>query len=149
MENELEIYHNQTKLCSHKLIKNGIGIFITDQLHMPTNSNAYREWNSERYLNWAKQKGVNVYKVILRHFESVKIEQQQYKSVHSILKLADRFGNARLESACQFALEHISCPSYKNLKMILINNQAVDVRSIKKSQETKQSKFLRGAKYYE
>ena len=57
--------------------------------------NAYGEWNGTRYLNWAKTKGQYVYEVVYRLFESVNVEQRCYRSVHSILKLADTYTNRK------------------------------------------------------
>ena len=147
-ENELEIYLNQVKLSSFPLEKNKIGVYSTIPEHMPINSNAYGEWNSTRYLNWAKQKGPSVYQVVQAHFDGVKIEQQKYRTVHNILSLASNYDNLRLESACQYALKHFTCPNYKNLKAILVNKQDLTGKQ-EKPKETKQLKFLRGSEYYE
>ena len=147
-EERLEIYHKQAELCSFTLEKGQIGVYSTNPSHMPTNSNAFGEWNSTRYLNWAKQKGPFVYQVVQRQFESVKVEQQKYRTVHSILKLADKYGTNRLENACQYALEHSRCPNYKNIKAILTNKQDINWAEEKKK-KNEESKFLRGAKYYE
>lgn len=146
---QVHIYFEGDILCSHTLIKGHDGTYSTDPTHMPKNSNAHSAWNKDRYLNWAKQKGPYTYQVILKRFESSRIEQQQYKTVHSILKLADKFTNERLETACQLALEHLTCPSYRNIKGILDNNQDMitKVKAIK-LRETK-SRFLRGGSYYE
>ncbi len=119
----LQIFYNGEPICDHGLIQHGELFYTTDPAHMPPLSNAHCEWNKERYLNWAQQKGPYTYQVILKRFNSTSIEQQQYKTVHSIIKLADKFSNERLESACQLALEHVAYPSYKNIKGILENNQ--------------------------
>ena len=42
-----------------------------------------------------------------------------------LLKLSDKYGKTRLENACQLALDHISQPGYKNIKIILKSNQDV------------------------
>lgn len=144
---ELQIYHLGEHLTEHRIIPNANGSYSTDPSHMPKNSNAHSKWNKARYLNWAKQKGPFTYQVILKRFESSSIEQQQYRTVHSILKLADKFSNERLESACQLALEHLSSPSYKNIKGILVNNQ--DIITIKQEEEPIKGRFLRGGAYYE
>ncbi len=47
----IEIYANQQKIADHKRIKDKVGAYSTDNSHMPVNSNAYGEWNSNRYLN--------------------------------------------------------------------------------------------------
>jgi transposase len=146
---QVHIYLEGTLLCSHSLIKHRDGLYSTDPTHMPKDSNAHSEWNKDRYLHWAKQKGPYTYQVILKRFESSRIEQQQYKTVHSILKLADKFTNERLESACQLALEHIAHPSYKNIKGILDNNQDMINKIKDEKPDQKKNRFLRGGSYYE
>ena len=144
---KLAIFYDGEHITTHNLLPNALGSYNTDPAHMPKESNSHSEWNKERYLNWAKQKGPYTYQVVLKRFESSNIEQQQYRSVHSIIKLADKFSNERLEGACQLALEHITNPSYKNIKGILENNQDV-LNNVKKEKPIK-GKFYRGSKYYE
>ena len=112
---------------------------------MPANSNIHSEWSSERYLNWAKNIGPSTHLVIQRHFERVKVEQQKYRMVHSILKLAGKYGNHRLELACQHGLGHLRCPNYKNIKLILDNMQEVNGKDLQKEEKPK---FLRGGNYF-
>ena len=66
----------------------------------------------------------------------------------SILKLNDKYGKTRLEDACQLALEHISKPGYKNIKMILESNQDIKHKEDKKIKCDSSSAFVRGANYY-
>ena len=145
---EVKIYFDCLLLCKHELIKEHMGIYSSNPEHMPPNSNLHGEWNSTRYLNWVKQKGPFTYQVILKRFENGPLEQQQYRTVQNILKLADKFTNERLENACQLALELFHIPSYKNIKTILVNKQ--DLTTKRESTKSKnQSRFLRGAEYYE
>lgn len=53
----LDIYDENTHLCTHLLFKDRIGAYSTDITHLPAQSAQYDEWNSTRYLNWAKKKG--------------------------------------------------------------------------------------------
>lgn len=48
-----------------------------------------------------------------------------------LLKLSDKYGKTRLKNACQLALDHISQPGYKNIKIILKSNQDVKDKMIK------------------
>lgn len=59
----LTILYNKNVLSDHELLWNKIGAYSTIPTDMPPHSNAYGEWNSTRYLNWAKNKGPNVYDV--------------------------------------------------------------------------------------
>lgn len=141
----VEISYQGNVLCSHSLIKGRIGQYSTDTLHMPPGSNAYGEWNSTRYLNWAKTKGPYTYEVVYRLFASVKVEQRYYRTVHSILKLADTYSDQRLENACQSALHILSRPMYRDIKHILETGQ-----DLKEEEEPKEEAtvFTRGGDYF-
>ena len=147
--NYLQVYYEGDEICVHRMVEDQLNKCSTITSHMPPMSNAHTEWNKDRYLNWAKQKGPFTYKVVLKQFDSTNIEQQQYKMVHSIIKLSDKFTNERLESACQLALKHLERPSYKNLKGILENNQGVIEELTEVKPKEVKSRFLRGGSYYE
>ena len=142
----LDIYDESTHLCTHRLLKESIGVYSTDITHLPAQSAQYGEWNSSRYLNWAKKKGPFTELIIQNLFNDAVFEQKVYRTVHSILKLADLYSDQRLESACQLALENITQPSYKHIKSILENNQ--DQTQKRVNQEVSKGAFVRGGDYY-
>ena len=142
----LDVYEQNTHLCTHRLVQGRIGVYSTDIRHLPEQSVQYGEWNSARYLNWAKQKGPNTEQVIQSLFNRALYEQKVYRTVHSLLKLADVYSDQRLESACQLALENISNPSYKHIKSILLNNQ--DQTRKPSNQTISKGAFVRGGEYY-
>ena len=142
----LEIYDDHTHLCTHRLIKSKVGVYSTDRTHLPEQSSQFGEWNSSRNLHWAKKKGPYTEQLIQSLFSSVLYEQKVYRSVHSILKLADIYSDQRLESACQLALENISKPSYKHLKAILTNNQDSERKFV--TSPVSKGAFVRGGEYY-
>ena len=69
-----------------------------------------------------------------------------YRGCISLLKLADKFTAARVEKACKLALEHLSNPSYKNIKMILESGQ--DNKQEVKEKDNNAGAFIRGKEYY-
>ena len=142
----LDIYDDHMYLCTHRLLKGKIGAYSTDISHLPAHSAQFGEWNSLRYLNWAKKKGPFTEQVIQQLFSDAPYEQKAYRTVHAILKLADLTSDQRLESACQFALENISKPSYKHLKSILANNQDQTPKRV--SSVVSKGAFVRGGEYY-
>lgn len=143
----LKIYYKNDLIATHYRA-NKKGAYVTLKEHMPPVSNAYEQWNKERFLSWAKTIGENTYKVTEGMFKRASVEQQAYNSVTSLLKLSDKFSKTRLESACALAYKHISMPSYKNIKAILNNNQ--DLKDNDESNKTvKENSFIRGGKYYE
>jgi ABC-type dipeptide/oligopeptide/nickel transport system ATPase component len=113
---------------------------------LPEQSSHYGEWNSSRYLNWAKKKGPYTEQLIQSLFDNTLYEQKVYRTVHSILKLADIYSDQRLESACQLALEKITKPSYMHLKAILMNNQDSERKFV--TSPVSKGAFVRGGEYY-
>jgi len=77
------------------------------------------------------------------------VEEQSYKGCLSLLKLSDKYTGARLESACKLALNNISKPSYKNIRMILESGQD-KLHEENKRLETSSTAyaFVRGKDYY-
>lgn len=146
-QDSFDVLSDGQLLCTHQLIKDHIGAYDTVDAHMPPNSSHYGEWNSTRYLNWAKTKGPNTYQVIFKLFEGVKNEQRYYRAAHAILKLADAYSNDRLEDACQYALCIFTSPTYKNLKHIIATNQDTMANKDKPAEVT--GRFVRGGSYFE
>lgn len=139
----LVILHNKEVLSEHELIWNKIGAYSTIPTDMPPHSNAYGEWNSTRYLNWAKSKGPNVYEVVYRIFASTTVEQQHYRTVHSILKLASTYSDQRLEEACKLAIQQMNRPRYRDIKHILETGE-----DLCQPEEAPKGKFTRGGDYF-
>ena len=139
----IAILHNKEVLSEHELIWNKIGAYSTIPTDMPPHSNAYGEWNSTRYLNWAKSKGPNVYEVIYRIFASTTVEQQHYRTVHSILKLASTYSDQRLEEACRIAVQQLDRPRYRDIKHILETGE-----DLCQQHEEPKGKFTRGGDYF-
>ena len=129
---------------SQKQFADRIGAYSTVSDHMPPHSNAYGEWNSSRYLNWARSKGPHVYQVIYQLFQSTKVEQRYYNAAHSILKLADKYSDERLESACRYALSLLKRPLYRDIKHILESKD-----DLRQEPESQSAIFLRGGDYFD
>ena len=146
----IEVYFNGNRISSHKRLYSPRGQYSTHIEHMPPNHQLYSEWDKNRFLKWAGSIGEATYSVIQKIFASYRVEEQAYKGCLSILKLADKYGAERLESACKVALEKISNPRYKNIRLILESgNDTIKSSSPKKSVEHDNSHaILRGAEYY-
>ena len=79
--------------------------------------------------------------------KNARAEQQAYEGCRSVLKLADSYSERQLEEACTKALEHLSVPRYKNIKLIIQHNQAERVKESKISEDNSYA-IVRGADYY-
>ena len=80
---------------------------------------------------------------------SGKAPEQGYKACASLAKLSERYGNIRLESACERILAYSSTPSIRNLSSILRNGQD-RIASAKVTATSEPSGFgiTRGAAYF-
>ena len=119
---------------------------------MPQDHQKYLEWNSDRFRKWAQTIGVNTFTAIDSILKSRQIEQQAYRSCMGILKLADKYSQNRLESACEKALTFTSSPSYKSIKNILLAGRDKPQAPNKpdKSDKSEVNKYgiTRGSGYY-
>ena len=87
---------------------------------MPPDSANYGDWNSNRFLRWAREYGPYTYEVVDRIFTKSGAEQKYYNGVRSLLKLADKYTRERVEKACQIALAHKQKPTYLQLKKFIL-----------------------------
>lgn len=147
----INVYYNQHLLSSHSRLLGRDGQYSTNPQHMPPSSNAYQEWNAERFKKWANKIGPKTYQVVVQLFDHYRVEQQAYNGAKSILKLADTYTSERLEAACALALAHITSPRYKNIKAILSTGQdkrgSADLQTIKTTRQNEKA-FIRGRDYY-
>lgn len=80
-------------------------------------------------------------------FDSTGTEQRYYRTVHSILKLADRYSNERLNQACRYILDTVSIPTYRGVKYVLDTGKDLQQKHKDEESETSWS-FVRGGDYF-
>ena len=141
----VKIYHNQQLLCEHATVGTRPGAYSTNEDHLPEESKHFGKWNSTRYLEWARRIGPNVHIVISRMFDQGP-EQQYYRRVHAILKMADTYSDQRLDKACHYALERSTHPNFKLIKQLI--ESSITQSDSNTSTQNEQS-YLRGADYYD
>lgn len=144
----IEIFFNNIRIASHCRMYGRPGQYSTSISHMPEDHQKYLEWNSERFKKWAKTIGENTYAVINGILSSSRVEQQSYRSCMGILKLADKYSVARLESACEKALRFTASPSYKSIKNILIAGKDKTQEELPDEEKPNKYALTRGPKYY-
>jgi transposase len=86
--------------------------------HMPKNHVAYLEWTPERIIKWAQKTGPHTAELIQHLMDSKEHPQQGFRASLGILRLGKRYGDTRLEKACQRALA-LGVYRYKNIESIL------------------------------
>ena len=146
----VEVFYEGHRVCSHPRVYGKPGQYKTIPEHMPQSHKNYGEWNAKRFLSWAETIGEHTKTAIQAILTTHKIEQQGYRACIGVLKLADKYGVQRLESACKRALSYTPSPSYKNIDSILKSGS--DKLTESKSEPAKPTDeshaFIRGADYY-
>lgn len=148
--NVVEVFYNNHRICSHPRLIGKPGQYSTITEHMPEKHKSYTEWNSERFISWAGSVGVNTVAVVNAILGFHKVEQQGYRACMGLLKLADKYGVERLETACTKALSYTPNPSYKNVCSILKSGQDKIITPKEEQPRSSSSDygFTRGADYY-
>ena len=139
------IFYKNVKIAEHKRLKGRKHQYSTIEDHLPEDHKMYK-WNGERLRKWALSIGNGTYEVIDKLLKAHKAEEVAYRGCISLLKLADKYTGARVEKACKLALEHLSNPGYKNIKMILESGQ--DNKEEVKTSDSNNGAFIRGKEYY-
>src|SRR5690606_15838024 len=79
---------------------------------------AHLQWTPSRLINWDKSVGPHTAAVVEHVIRSKPHPEQDYRSALGLLRLSDRFGAVRLESACERAIA-IRSASYRTVKTML------------------------------
>jgi transposase len=97
------------------------GFHSTVSAHMPPNHRAATtEWNPQRLLNWAADIGPHTAAVIEHMLGGRQHPQQAYRACLGVLRLGKDYGRARLEAACQRAVD-LKAPNYRFIASTLKN----------------------------
>lgn len=120
----LEVYLGGERLSSHLLAPMAVtNEYRTHDGDLPDGPR-YREWDAVRCREWAARIGEHTLLVVNRVFESVPVEEQGLDPVLAVLRLTKRYSRARVERACEIALEsRVRSPRYAHLKPILETGQ--------------------------
>jgi len=98
------------------------GGFTTVEAHMPAAHRAHRDWTPQRLIAWGQRVGLATGEVVHRILAQNKHPEHGYRSCLGLLGLAKRYGNARLEAACERALV-LGAFKYRHVRDILANNR--------------------------
>jgi len=144
----IEVFYNHNRIASHKRLYGRKGQYSTIIEHMPPDHQLYLKWNGAHFRNWAKKIGHNTYMTIDAILTSKCVEQQAYRICIGLLKLADKYSETRLETACEKALSFTATPSYKSVKNILVASRKEKTDQQNKKTFHNQHGITRGANYY-
>ncbi len=95
--------------------------FTTLTEHMPKNHRLYAEWTPERIMRWANKMGPHTAQFVQHLIGSRSFPQQAYRTCFGLFRLGKKYGDDRLEKACNRALI-IDATRYQQVASILKNH---------------------------
>ncbi len=119
-QHTVECYFEGERIAMH-LYSNRQGQHTSIPHHMPKRHRIQTEQSKERYLRWASQIGTHTHIVIKRILDEKPHPEQAYRSCLGILRLAQSYGEKRLEQACTYGVKK-GAYSRKSVLSILENN---------------------------
>jgi len=115
----VECFYQSKRIAAHA--RSGVRYgFTTLAEHMPPSHRAHAEWSPERMKRWAAKIGMFTTQFIDHMITSRPFPQQAYRACLGLLRLGERFGEARLEKACERAL-HVGATRYQHVELMLKN----------------------------
>jgi transposase len=109
--------HADARIASHAR-SDARGRHTTRPEHMPKAHQKHAEWSPSRIVRWADTIGPSTAKLAQAILEDRPHPEQGYRSCLGILRLGKRFGDDRLEIACERALA-VGARSYRHVESIL------------------------------
>jgi transposase len=125
--------------------------YTTTKAHMPANHQAIstqKGWTKEYFLAWAARIGSHCQQAIHSVLSTTIFVEQRYKSCLGILRLADHYGDQRLEAACQMTVA-LRASNYQRIKRILEQELDIQASDGQPEFQTPQHDNIRGPDYYQ
>lgn len=124
------------------------GGFTTVEAHMPAAHRAHMQWTPARLIEWGQRIGVSCGELITRLLQTYKHPEHGYRSCLGLLSLARRYGDARLEAACERALA-LGTVRYSHVRDLLANNRDLLSSSNPSNWSSPEHVNVRGPGYYQ
>lgn len=103
-DTKVEIYSGSNRIATHNRFAAGRkNQYSTHPEDMPEKFK-FTPWNEERIQKWASSIGTYTGEVVERIFQTVVIKEQGFNPVLAVLRLSNKYSEARLEAACEFAI---------------------------------------------
>ena len=145
-DRNVAIYYDNIRIAQHRR-NHTPNEYTTLHTHMPPNHRYCAVWSPERFIRWARSIGDNVEKVIKIALKSRKHPEQAFKTCMGILNLVKEYEAARLDKACEKALD-FGFYSYKRIKNILDSGLEKSIFTELNDHHISSHENLRGSQYY-
>ena len=142
----VECLYRSERVASH--VRSPLrGRHTTADEHMPEKHRKMGQWSPERFIRWATTIGPQTATLIETVLRSRRHPQQAFRSCLGILRLADSYGEERLEAAAGHAVA-LGANSYRSVESIL--NHRLDQRPSEQIELglAIEHSNVRGASYY-
>lgn len=129
----VEVFYHGGRVASHVRKNNPQRDPICIKEHMPLNHQKYLSYNPVEFVAWAENIGASALKTVNHFLYSEKEPEQGYKYCVGLMKTAEKYGNNRIEKACERLLTVTIKLSLRSIITILKNGQdklASDVKDI-------------------
>ena len=118
---------------------------------MPLNHQKYLSYNPEEFVRWAEGIGTYTLKTVNYFLYSEKEPEQGYKYSIGLMKAAEKYGDSRIEKACEKLMTVTLQPSLRSIITILKNGQdklKSDSESSNQSSQKRSNGITRGISAY-
>jgi len=144
--NTVECYHQLQRISLHPRSRTRYG-YSTLSEHMPKAHAEHAKWTPERLHQWANKIGTHTTQFIDQMIAARAFPEQAYRACLGILRLGEKFGEARLEKACDKA-NQVGATRYKQVESILKNNLEEVSATPEMSPPISDHDNIRGPNYY-
>ena len=148
----VEIYNGENRLSTHNRFPAGRKNQYSTHVEDMPDKFKFSPWDDIRIKKWSSSIGTYTAEAVERIFEGVSIKEQGYNPALAVLRLSNKYSEARLEAACEFAITTgIKKPRYHHLSAILAANQDVlylERKNGSNKDEKRTMGYLRGSDYY-
>lgn len=124
------------------------GGYTTVEAHMPAAHRAHLEWTPQRLIDWGQRIGLSCGELITRLLQTYKHPEHGYRSCLGLLSLSRRYGEARLEAACERALA-LGTWRYRHVRDLLANQRDLAAEATAADWISPAHANLRGPGYYQ
>ena len=146
-ERFVEIFYDHQRIASHPRAQSSYR-HSTLAEHMPPEHWAYKHQSKERFLAWASRVGPQTRTQVEAIFERKAHEEQAFRTLKGVQRLATDYGYERLEAACKRA-NAFNMASLKRLKdMLKSHRDAVPLPVEPPPAPAIDHQNVRGAAYY-
>lgn len=147
-EHQVEVFFEHQRVACHERSRVPYR-HTTLPEHMPPEHWAYKRQSKDLFVAWAQKLGPQTVEQVEALFALKDHEEQAFRTLRGIQRLATQYGSKRLEAACAYA-NHFSMVGLKRLRSILESKRdETPLVQASDPQPTSHHDHVRGPSYYQ